>query len=361
VHRRTARDREGRDLPPRLRLLLISSLYPTPDRPDVGPFVERRVADARTHGTIVRVVAAASYRGSVAIRYSRLAWAAMTARGTFDGVETHVLFPTGLIGLVAARLRSIPHVVYAHGSDVAVTSRRSWLHRWLTRLVARSAAMVVTNSEDTAALVRDLGVEPIVVSPGVDLARFSPGDQLAARKRTGLPADARIALFCGRLIDVKGADTFAEAMDSAHGWLGVMVGVGDLARTIEERHQAIRLVGRVASAAIPEWLRSADVVVVPSRRESLGLVAIEALACGVPVVASRVGGLVETIDHGATGLLVPPADPGAIVDALRTLEDDVLRARLGAAGPASVERHSIAQSTEAMDAVWRKLTSDGVR
>jgi len=62
-----------------------------------------------------------------------------------------------------------------------------------------------------------------------------------------------------------------------------------------------------------------------------------------------------------TGLLVPPADPGAIVDALRTLEDDVLRARLGAAGPASVERHSIAQSTEAMDAVWRKLTSDGVR
>jgi glycosyltransferase involved in cell wall biosynthesis len=361
VHRRTARDREGRDLPPRLRLLLISSLYPTPDRPDVGPFVERRVADARAHGTIVRVVAAASYRGSVAIRYSRLAWAAMTARGTYDGVETHVLFPTGLIGLVAARLRSIPHVVYVHGSDVAVTSRRSRLHRWLTRVVARSAARVVTNSEDTAGLVRDLGVEPIVVSPGVDLARFRPGDQGAARKRTGLPADARIALFCGRLIDVKGADTFAEAMDSAHGWLGVMVGVGDLARTIEERHQAIRLVGRVASAAVPEWLRSADVVVVPSRRESLGLVAIEALACGVPVVASRVGGLVETIDHGVTGLLIPPADPGAIVDALRTLEDDELRARLGAAAPASVERHSIAQSTEAMDAVWRALTSGGVR
>ena len=57
----------------------------------------------------------------MAIRYARLAWAALTARGTFDGVETHVLFPTGLIGMIAARLRSIPHVVYVHGSDVAVT------------------------------------------------------------------------------------------------------------------------------------------------------------------------------------------------------------------------------------------------
>jgi D-inositol-3-phosphate glycosyltransferase len=361
VHQRSARGHEEHYLPARLRLLLISSLYPTPDRPDVGPFVERRVADARARGTIVRVVAAASYRGSVAIRYARLAWAALTARGTFDGVETHVLFPTGLIGMVAARLRSIPHVVYVHGSDLAVTSRRSRLHRWLTRVVARSAARVVTNSEYMAGLVRELGVEPIVVSPGVDLARFRPGDQGAARERTGLPADARIALFCGRVIPLKGADTFAEAMDDAHAWLGVMVGAGDLTRTIEDRHRAIRLVGSVPSEAVPDWVRSADVVVVPSRREPLGLVAIEALACGIPVIASRVGGLVETVDNGMTGLLVPPADPGAIVDALRTLEDDVLRARLGAAAPASVERHSIARSTERMDAIWRTLTGGRVR
>ena len=214
----------------------------------------------------------------------------------------------------------------------------------------------MTNSEHMAGLVRDLGVEPIVVSPGVDLARFRPGDRGAARERTGLPADARIAVFCGRLIDLKGADTFAEAMDDAYGWLGVMVGAGDLTQTIEERHPAIRLVGRVPSETVPDWVRSADVVVVPSRRESLGLVAIEALACGIPVVASRVGGLVETVDHGVTGLLVPPADPGAIVDALRTLEDDALRARLGAAAPSSVERHSIARSTERMDAIWQALT-----
>ena len=361
VHQQSARGHEGSYLPARLRLLLISSLYPTPDRPDVGPFVERRVVDARARGTMVRVVAAASYRGPVAVRYARLAWEAITARGTFDGVETHVLFPTGLIGMLAARLRSIPHVVYVHGTDLAVTSRRSILHRWLTRVVAHSAARVVTNSEYMAGLVRDLGVEPIVVSPGVDLARFRPGDQGAARDRTGLPADAQVALFCGRVIDVKGADTFAEAMDDAHGWLGVMVGVGDLTQTIEDRHQAVRLVGSVPSESVPEWLRSADVVVVPSRRESLGLVAIEALACGIPVVASRVGGLVETVEQGVTGLLIPPADPGAIVDALRALEDDVLRARLGAAATASVERHSIARSTERMDAVWRTLTGGGIR
>lgn len=280
----------------------------------------------------------------------------MTARGAFDGVETHVLFPTGLIGMLAAGLRSIPHVVYVHGSDLAVTSRRSWLHRWLTRVVARSAARVVTNSEYMARQVRDLGVEPSVISPGVDLARFRPADQGAARVRTGLPADARIALFCGRLIALKGADIFAEALDDADSWLGVMVGAGDLTGTIEDRHPAIRLVGIVPLEAVPDWIRSADVVVVPSRRDALGLVAIEALACGIPVVASRVGGLVETVDDGVTGLLIPPGDPAAVVEALRSLEDDVRRARLGAAAPASIQRHSIAQSTERMDAVWRSLT-----
>src|SRR5262245_50668115 len=356
VHERSARDCEDAYLRPRLRLLLISSLYPTADRPDVGPFVERRVLDARARGSTIRVVAAGSYRGSVALRYLRLAWAALTARGTFDGAETHVLFPTGLIGMVAARLRRIPHLVYAHGSDLEVVSRRSSLHRYLTRVVARSAARVVTNSEYLATQVRELGVEPIVISPGVDLARFHPGDQRAARQRTELPEGARIALFCGRLIGVKGADTFAEALDAAGGWLGVMVGAGDLSSTIAERHPGIRLAGNVPAEAVPDWLQSADVVVVPSRRDSLGLVAIEALACGIPVVASRVGGLVETVQDGVTGVLVPPADPGAIVDALRTLEDDALRARLGAAGPASVERHSLALSTERMDDVWRTLT-----
>ncbi len=338
-----------------LRLLLVSSLYPTSDRPDVGPFVERRVRSARATGTAVRVVAATSYRGPVLLRYLQLAWAACTARGRFDGVETHVLFPTGLIGMVAARLRSIPHVVYAHGADLAVSAQRSWLHRRLARLVARSASRVVTNSEHTASMVRQLGIEPLIVSPGVDTAGFRPGDRGTAREATGLPQDERVALFCGRMIKLKGAETFAEALTDLDGWLGVMVGTGELAPVIARQYPAIRLVGGVPFDAVPDWIRSADVVVVPSRREPLGLVAIEALASGVPVVASNVGGLIESVQDGRTGVLIPPGDPSAIAEALRSLEDDGRRASYAAAAPASIARHSLDRSTEAMDAIWRSL------
>ena len=351
--RASTADTEGARSRDDLRLLLISSIYPTLERPDVGPFVERRVRSARATGTRVRAVAPTSYGGPVLIRYLKLAWAACTARGRFDGVETHVLFPTGLIGMVAARLRSIPHVVHVHGDDVAVSAQRSWLHRRLARLVARSASRVVTNSEHTASLVKQLGIEPVIVSPGVDTARFRPGDRRTARDVTGLPQDERVALFCGRIIELKGADTFAEALSDLDGWLGVMVGSGELEPFIAQRYPTISLVGGVSFDALPEWIRSADVVVVPSRRESLGLVAIEALACGVPVIASRVGGLPETVEQGRTGVLIPPGDPKAIVDALRSLEDDGLRASYAAAARVSVAGHSLDRSTEAMDALWR--------
>ena len=346
---------QGAHLRPSLRLLLVSSLYPTSDRPDVGPFVERRVRSARATGTAVRVVAATSYRGPVLIRYLQLAWAACTARGRFDGVETHVLFPTGVIGMVAARLRFIPHVVYAHGADLAVSAQRSWLHRRLARLVARSASHVVTNSEHTASMVRQLGIEPLIVSPGVDTARFRPGDRRTARETTGLPQEERIALFCGRVINLKGAETFAAALTDLDGWLGVMVGTGELAPVIAQQYPAIRLVGGVPFDAVPDWIRAADVVVVPSRREPLGLVAIEALASGVPVIASHVGGLLESVQDGRTGVLIPPGDPRAIADALRSLEDDGRRASYAAAAPASIARHSLDRSTEAMEAIWRSV------
>jgi glycosyltransferase involved in cell wall biosynthesis len=157
------------------------------------------------------------------------------------------------------------------------------------------------------------------------------------------------------MIELKGAETFAEALTDLDGWLGVMVGTGELTPVIRREYPAISLVGGVPFDAVPDWIRSADVVVVPSRRESLGLVAIEALAAGVPVIASRVGGLAESVQDGRTGVLIPPGDPRAIVDALRSLEDVGRRERYAAAASASVARHSLDQSTEAMDAIWRSL------
>ena len=107
-----------------------------------------------------------------------------------------------------------------------------------------------------------------------------------------------------------------------------------------------RLYPAVPPVEVAEWITAADVIVVPSRGEGLGLVAVEALACGRPVVASNVGGLPEIVKDGETGLLVPPGDVAALRGAIERLADDRLRKRLGAAGPASVAAHGMAAVTD---------------
>jgi len=358
--------------PPRpTRLLLVTNTYPTPDRPQVGPFVARRVAALEARGVEVVVAGPSSYRRSSPIRHLQIAWRALTARGPFDGVEAHPLYAAGVIGLVAARLRRRPLLAYAHGGDVADYAVRSRVHRALASWVARGAGAVVANSSDTAGYVQRLGATARVVSPGVDLSVFRPAaeggdvgdgegrsaDRRPLRAKFGLPGGP-LALLLGMLSERKGADVFAAGVDSAPGWQGVMVGDGPLAASLAVSHRAVRQVSPVPSAEVANWLRAADVVVVPSRREPLGLAAVEALACGTPVIASNVGGLREVVRDGENGLLVPPDDPGALAAALVRMLDSELRARLGSAGPASVAGHDMKTAAAQMAEVWAEL---GVR
>jgi glycosyltransferase involved in cell wall biosynthesis len=301
-------------------------------------------------------------------RHLGIAWRAFTARGPFDGVEAHPVTAAGLIGLVAARLRRRPLLAYAHGGDVADYAVRSRMHRVMAGMVVRGAGAIVTNSSFTAGFVERLGAAARVISPGVDLAAFHPpADGAAARpalrKRLGLP-EGPLALFVGTISERKGADVFAAAIEltgageGSGSWTGVMLGDGPLAEGLAASHSSVRRVAPVDAEAVPAWLQAADVVVVPSRREPLGLAAVEALACGTPVVASSVGGLKEVVRDGENGLLVSPGDPDAVATALKRLLNPDLRRLLGSAGPASVARHDIRAAASEMAEVWAEL---GVR
>jgi glycosyltransferase involved in cell wall biosynthesis len=340
------------------RLLLVTSLYPTPDRPEAGAFVARRVLALTERGVSVTLIASPSYRNGPWWRHASLALRALTARGRFDGVEGHVLLPASLIALVAARLRRIPLVVYAHGSDVVVAAQRSPLHRWLASLVARGAQRVVTNSADTAAHVAALGVTAAIVPPGVDMQRFRPGDRAAVRARLAIDAGDRVALFVGSLDARKGADVFAEAIEGASAWHGIMLGAGPLGPPITSDHPGIRVVRPVPPDDVPNWMVAADVVVVPSRREPLGLAAVEALASGTPVIASAVGGLIGVVQDGINGLLVPAGDAALVTLALERLTDEGLRSALAAAARASVAAHDLAAVTSEMGRIWSALGVD---
>src|ERR1035437_2547447 len=189
------------------RLLLVTNTYPTPDRPDVGPFVARRVASLRERGVDVVVAGPSSYRRSSPIRHLGIAWRAFTARGPFDGVEAHPLYAAGVIGLVAARLRRRPLLAYAHGGGVADCAVRRRVHRVVASWVARGAGAVVTNSRDSAGHVQRLGAIARIISPGVDTRLFRPlpgdsearaGARRGLRESPGLP-DGPAGGFLGTL------------------------------------------------------------------------------------------------------------------------------------------------------------------
>ena len=219
------------------------------------------------------------------------------------------------------------------------------------RVIASAERLVAASLAERAYLVRHAGADPeriAVVPCGVDTELFTPGDAEAARAALGRSGDPLI-LYVGRLAPIKGLETLLEAIAllARRGRRVRLVVVGGDADEPQHGHEAglrARIatlgIGDLVSFAGPqpqETLRThyvaADVTVLPSHYESFGMVALEAMACGSPVVASRVGGLTTTVRDGVTGFLVPEGDVNALAARLDTLLGDPdLRWRLGREG-----------------------------
>ena len=177
-----------------------------------------------------------------------------------------------------------------------------------------------------------------LIAHGVDTGRFrpaSPDERLALRPRLGLPIDGRIITYTGRLLRGKGLEALiaafrpvAAAEPSAH---LVLVGSGlghslSVDAALHAAAQADGLAGRVTFSgrvdAVEDWLRASDIFAFPSMFEALGIALVEAAACGLPAVASRTGGIVDVVEDGRSGVLVPPGDVAALSAALHRLVKD---------------------------------------
>ncbi|MFG2642463.1 D-inositol-3-phosphate glycosyltransferase [Streptomyces sp. NPDC048370] len=246
------------------------------------------------------------------------------------------------------------------------------------RQVVESADRLIANTADEAAALAALygaaGPRTEVVRPGVDLRTFgpAPGGRAAARARLGLPADAFVPLYAGRIQPLKGPDVLVRAVaellslapdlrrrllvpvvgghsgatrEGSAWWLARELGVDDVLRPSPP----------VPQERLADWYRAADVLVVPSRSESFGLVALEAQACGTPVLAAAVGGLPTAVWDGVTGLLVRGHDPVEYARRLRWLADRPrVRATMGEAAVAHARgmswRASAARTVEVYEA-----------
>jgi D-inositol-3-phosphate glycosyltransferase len=241
------------------------------------------------------------------------------------------------------------------------------------RAVAAAAGRIVVASDHETHLLHVLyGVDEArvaVVPCGVDLDLFTPMEKPAARKQLGLRDGERIILFVGRIEPLKGIDILISAAAELHedeNFRVLIVG-GDarardqiaqlqsLATQLDVDHH-ISFVGAVDHHSLPLYYNAADVCVVPSYYESFGMVAVESMACGTPVVASRVGGLTSTISDGVTGYLIPWRCPEPFAERLELLLDnDELRASLGRAAREAVERFRWANVADATVGIYESL------
>lgn len=365
-----------------MRILVLTSVYPRADHDTEVPWMRETVRRLRDRGHDVQILAPA-WRGlrshsidgirvhrfryapagleiltgeeGAPARIARRPWLQLLAipyialggwaclrqarRMRADVLHVHWPFPHGLMALPSHVFAGIPLLPNFHGAELLMSERKRWV-RPLLRLVLRHARLALTNSSFTAGRVRTLSDLPVRVIPfGTAQGAGLPGTRRPA-------AGERFrALFVGRHIERKGIahliDAFALLPPDRFEL--VIAGEGDQTETLRARAEAvpgghIRFVGRLATEALRGEYAAAHAFVLPAvvdsrgDTEGLGVVLVEAAEFGLPLVASSVGGIVDVVEDGVTGLAVPPEDPRAISDALRRLSEDPVLAENLATG-----------------------------
>jgi glycosyltransferase involved in cell wall biosynthesis len=312
---------------------------------------------------------AATFLASAAVRLP-----GMLARHRFDLLHYYFSLPTGMLSFYTRDVRGLPYVVSLRGSDVPgydETHRElNLLHRLLRivnlRVWHRAESVVALSDSLRELALRADPDQPVEIIPnGIDTERFAPGEP----KTPG--GHDTVRLICvSRLVPRKGLEVLLEAVRELSD-LPVeleIVGRGELEASLRRRiaelglERRVQLAGYVPQSKLGARYRHADLFVLPSFAESFGLVLLEAMSTGLPVVATRVGGIPETVSDGVNGLLVEPGSALELTRAIRALIlDPERRRRMGEKNVALVtERFGWPRIAEAYEEVYyRALTRAG--
>lgn len=302
--------------------------------------------------------------------------------GYYDLIHSHYWL-SGQIGWLARERWGVPHVHTAHtlakvkNMFIAAGDRPEPKARVIgeEQVVAASDRLVANTDFEARDLISHYGADPALVSvvpPGVDLRRFRPG--AADRARFGLPEHGRIVAFVGRIQPLKAPDVLVAAlaeMRAAGAEATLVICGGPSGSGLDRPSSLIELAATLGVSDAVVFLppqtgddlaalyRAADLVAVPSYNESFGLVALEAQACGTPVVAAAVGGLVTAVRDGVSGVLIDGHDPRDWAKVLdRLLDAPGQRHRLAAGAVAHASQFSWDRTAETLLRVYRDAMSD---
>jgi glycosyltransferase involved in cell wall biosynthesis len=287
-----------------------------------------------------------------------------------DLIHAHTIMPDGFAAIMFGRKFNLPVICTVHGSDVNIYPARSLATRWATKWgLGRVGRLIAVSEHLKANIFRLVGHRQVEVVPnGADSDVFNSVSKDQARAKLGLPLQQEILLFVGRLVEIKEIPVLLEAVrrlsrSNMHLYL---VGDGELKGQLMATAQQLGVaercsfVGSRSHEEIPLWLSAADCFVLCSRMEGSPTVLPEAMMCGVPIVATAVGGIPEIITHRETGLLVSTGDSVALGEAINLLLTDKMLAAGVArrAAALALARFTWKANAEKTAAVYRDALDD---
>ena len=282
----------------------------------------------------------------------------------------------GLLGRLAAKIAGVPqivhtphgHVFYGHFGPIA-SKVFLWIEKIFSRFTDRMVALTDGEKNDYEKLSVCPSEKLLKIHSGVDVAQYmnSNGNMVEKKRSLGLDQNGTVVGFVGWLLPIKGPEYLLKAMEYV--WPEhpeaalVFVGKGDLDLDLRTQALQVNANGRVKFLGwredINEIIPVFDMLVLPSLNEGMGRVLVEAMAAGKPVVASRVGGIPDLVQHGETGYLVPPADEKALADGIKKLLDDPGNAwEMGQRGKEYCQQFSLEAMIAKLDDLYSDLTTN---
>lgn len=343
-----------------VKVLTFTTLFPNSEQPNFGIFIKHRMAAVQQYGDVdVRVVAPVPYFPNLPIhdkwqsfakipkfelidglpvyhpRYlvtpkvgmttyfltlalgARRTIKALHAEHKFDLIDAHFVYPDGLAAILLGRMLNVPVVLSARGTDINLYPQFRFINP-LVKAAVRRADHLVSVCRSLQDIMVDLGGKQhraTVIPNGIDKTVFKWMDKKDARRIAGVGQNEKVLLLVGALIELKGMHIVVDALNllKKKGRLDFktyILGKGEYKPLLEEKiatfslHEDVKLVGEVKNQQLNQWYNSADVFFLGSSREGWPNVVSEALACGVPVVATAANGIPEILVSEDYGLIV---------------------------------------------------------
>ena len=268
----------------------------------------------------------------------------------------------GIPAFLSKKILKKPYIVWGRGSDIYLPDKFT---KSISKLVLKNADAVIALTEDMKREIKKIyGRDIFVIPNGIDLNKFNNLSKETLRKRLEIKEDEKIITFVGTLRIVKGVKYLIKAMkiikQKSPDTKMMLVGDGEereeLESLVEELglKERVKFIGRVQNEEIPQYMVASDVFVLPSLSEGFPVTVLEAMASGVPMIATNVGGLPEIIKDGENGFLVEPKNPEEIAEkVLLLLEDDKLRERISRNNKKKAKGYSWDSAVEKLEEVYQ--------